>query len=120
MTSPAVEKLALAILLSAIKQRATEGRLWRDGSGSPRVDFVIEGVAREEMRPPEVLYQPLLEQFAAMADLVVPPPDQVARGTLEIVIGSGQAFAFDLEIRADGTLRSLRFTASTATRSGAP
>ncbi len=120
MSRSAVEKLALTILLSAIKQRASEGRLWRDGSGSPRVDFVIEGVSREELRPPPELYQPLLEQFARMADLAVPPPDQVTRGTIELLLGADRSHSFELEIRAVGTMRSLRFRASTAMRSGAP
>lgn len=112
MAESSIEKLVFAILLSSIKKGATEFRMGRDAQNVLRIDFLIDGLAHEEMRPPAELQQPLLARFAEMASVVIPPPDHTAHGYIQIRFGA-QAHYFELEIRAAGTLRTLRVRAIT-------
>lgn len=112
MAESSIEKLVFAILLSSIKKGATEFRMGRDAQRVLRIDFLIDGLAHEELRLPAELQQPLLARFAEMASVVIPPPDHTSHGYIQIGDGA-QHHYFELEIRAAGTLRTLRVRAIT-------
>lgn len=90
--SDAVEKLVLAILLSATKKRAQV------------VDFLVDGVRIEEMRPPLELRAPVFDQLKRMAS---------DEGVIELAIGDDHRF-FTVAFTERGTLHRCEIRVATA------
>ena len=96
-----VPKIVYAILLSALHKRATEIAIHRVG-GEPRVDFLIDGVEHEEMRPPERLHEPMIRRLAVMGSLPTYAKGQAAEGRITLQIATAREVEFALRVEGHG------------------
>jgi type II secretory ATPase GspE/PulE/Tfp pilus assembly ATPase PilB-like protein len=112
MDSP-IEKLTNAILLSAIKQRASEIWIHRDADRS-LVEFRVDGIARPEMEPPVAIHANLVRRLAIMASLPVYAKGEVASGTIHLLLGGDREAWFGLHVRGHGTELEARLALLTA------
>jgi hypothetical protein len=102
--SEATQKLSFIILLSAIKKQANEIRIRKDVRYGVVVEFLIDGVMREEMQMPPMIHGALVETFAQMANTPLPGANEEARGHLHIAVGEAGHHYFELEIVGQGAL----------------
>jgi hypothetical protein len=102
--SEATQKLSFIILLSAIKKQANEVRIRKDARYGVVVEFLIDGVMREEMQMPAMIFGALVETFAQMASTPLPAANEEARGYLHIAVGEARHHYFQLEIVGLGAL----------------
>jgi hypothetical protein len=91
-----VARLANAILLAAIKQRAqfvvvTPGL----------VRFFVDGRWQVEMEPPLALCPFVVRRFGVMSNLMLPGKGSYACGKIELVIGADQHHYFLVRIERD-------------------
>ncbi len=94
--SPVV-KVTYAVLLSAIKKRATE--IWiRTGA----IDFLIAGEVKQEMRPPGDLSAHIIRRVIVMAQLPVHALNEVASGEILLAISSDRQQRFAVAVRGHG------------------
>ena len=93
--------LVNAILLSALEKRATEILVHRV-DGKARVDFVIDGVEIEELRPPEALYGHIVRRLAVMGSLPTYGKGQYAEGRISLQIGATREAEFALRVDGHG------------------
>jgi general secretion pathway protein E len=112
MDSP-IAKLTNAILLSAIKQHASEIWIHRVADRSI-VDFRVEGVVRQEMEPPAAIHAHIIRRLAIMASLPVYAKGEVASGTIHLAIGETREAWFDVQVRGHGTELEARLALLTA------
>ena len=98
---PPVPMLVNAILLSALAKRATEIRVQRV-DGKSCVDFVIDGIPREELRPPALLHEPIVRRLAVMGSLPTYGKGQFAEGRIQLVIGDTREADFALRVEGHG------------------
>jgi type II secretory ATPase GspE/PulE/Tfp pilus assembly ATPase PilB-like protein len=94
-------KIVYAILLSALNKHATEIAVHRV-AGQSRVDFLIDGVEHEEMRPPERLHEPIVRRLAVMGSLPTYAKGQSAEGRITLRIGSTREIEFALRVAGHG------------------
>ena len=108
-----LEKLTYAILLSALKKRASEIWIHRVAERSI-VEFRIDGVAQPEMQPPVAMHDFIIRRLAIMASLPVYAKGEVASGTIHLMIGETREAWFDLHVRGHGTEPEARLALLTA------
>jgi type II secretory ATPase GspE/PulE/Tfp pilus assembly ATPase PilB-like protein len=113
-----VTKLVYAILLSALRKRATDLAV-RRVDGRPRVDFVIDGTEIEEMRPPLLLHQPLVRRLAVMASLPTYAKGEYAEGTITLRLADDREASFAIRVEGHGdTLAAYLHVLSGSARPG--
>jgi len=93
-----VPMLVNAILLSALEKGATEILVHRI-AGTSRIDLVIDGTAHEELRPPDLLHDPIVRRLAVMGSLPIYGKGQFAEGRIKLMIGITEA---DFALRVEG------------------
>jgi type II secretory ATPase GspE/PulE/Tfp pilus assembly ATPase PilB-like protein len=96
-----VPKVVYAILLSALHKRATEIAIHRVG-GEPRVDFLIDGVEHEEIRPPERLHEPIIRRLAVMGSLPTYAKGRFAEGRISLRIATTREVELALRVEGHG------------------
>jgi type II secretory ATPase GspE/PulE/Tfp pilus assembly ATPase PilB-like protein len=96
-----VTKVTYAILLSALKKRASE--IWFSRVGDRTiVEFFIDGVTQLEFEPPATLYDAMIRRLSVMASLPVYGKGQFATGAIHLMIATRDAL-FDIEVRGHGS-----------------
>jgi len=99
--------LVNAILLSALEKGATEIFVHRK-EGRPRVDFVIDGTEREELRPPDLLHAPIVRRLGVMGSLPVYGRGQFAEGRIKLMIGATREADFAVRVEGHGPTLAAR------------
>jgi type II secretory ATPase GspE/PulE/Tfp pilus assembly ATPase PilB-like protein len=92
MEASPVEKLVYVLLLAAIKKKAERIDL-RAGRDAFVVDFTIDGLRLEEMRPPVLLRDAVFDRLREMAGDV---------GRIHLVIGEDRHVFFTVAIDVTG------------------
>jgi type II secretory ATPase GspE/PulE/Tfp pilus assembly ATPase PilB-like protein len=102
--------LVNAILLAAMKKRATDIAIYATTGGDCTVEFTIDDAAHEEMRPERRLLAPIVRRLAIMASLPTYPKGMGAEGIIHLVIGDDRHayFALYVEGHGDDMAASLR------------
>ena len=96
-----ITKLVYAILLSALKKRATDIAVHRV-DGQSRVAFLIDGSETEEMRPPSPLHERIVRKLAVLGSLPAYAKGQHAEGTFKLRIGATREADFALRVEGHG------------------
>jgi type II secretory ATPase GspE/PulE/Tfp pilus assembly ATPase PilB-like protein len=104
-----VSRLVNAILLSALKQCATEIAI-RTVDDRFVVDFLIDGVEQREMEPEAVLRGPVVRRISVMASVPYYRKGESGLGEIHLVIGEDREahFAVRLEGHGDAAAAYLR------------
>jgi type II secretory ATPase GspE/PulE/Tfp pilus assembly ATPase PilB-like protein len=92
MEASPVEKLVYVLLLAAIKKKAERIDM-RAGRDAFVVDFTIDGMRLEEMRPPAILREPVFDRLREMTG---------DAGRIHLVIGEDREVFFTVSIDAAG------------------
>ena len=106
-----VTKVTYAILVSALKKRASEIWIHRVGEQA-LVEFCIDGVAQVEMQPPQKLHEAIIRRLSVMASLPSYAKGHVASGTIHLMIGERDAW-FELQVRGHGAELEARLSLQT-------
>ncbi|MEO8550501.1 MAG: hypothetical protein ABI678_11030 [Kofleriaceae bacterium] len=104
MADPAedpVSKLVNAILLGALKKRATEVAI-RPVDGQFVVDFLIDGVEHREMEPEAVLRGPIVRRIGVMASVPYYRKGESGLGEIRLVIGDHREARFAVRLEGHG------------------
>jgi type II secretory ATPase GspE/PulE/Tfp pilus assembly ATPase PilB-like protein len=109
MVDAPVIRLVNAILLSSVKKGASAIRIRHDGTRSI-VEFLIDGVAHEEMGPPVKLHAPIIRRLSIMANLPMYAKGEAAVGYIHLSLGGDRHayFAVRVEGHGDGLEAQLR------------
>lgn len=112
--------LVNAILLAAVKKRATEIAIYGAGAEDCTVEFTVDDAIHEEMHPERRLLAPIIRRLAIMANLPTYPKGMGAEGTIHIIIGDDRHAYFALYVEGHGEdmAASLRVLAPDETPEG--
>ncbi len=94
--SPVI-RITNAILLSAIKQRASMIRIERS-----IVTLTVGGTEREELRPPAAIHAAIVRRLSIMANLPVYAKDQAAEGRIQLLAGDERETHFAVRVAGHG------------------
>lgn len=105
-------QLVNAILLSALKQRATEVAI-RTVDAQFVVDFLIDGVEQREMEPDARLRGPIVRRLGVMASVPYYRKGESGLGEIHLIIGDQREarFAVRLEGHGDAAVAYVRILA---------
>ena len=94
--------LTNAILLAAVKKRATEIAIYGASAEHCTVEFTVDGAIHEEMRPERRLLAPIIRRLAIMASLPTYPKGMGAEGTIHLIIGDDRHAYFAIYVEGHG------------------
>jgi len=97
-----IVKLVNAILLSSVKKGA-DAICIRRGGAAAEVEFASRGGPFEhELAPPLRLFDAIVRRLAVMASLPYRRHDEVARGTIHLVVAGERHYRWEIEVGGQG------------------